>query len=202
MQKVSAHGFTVPGFDVSHYQPNFDFQKARLEGNLFCFLKATEGSTYVDKSFTSHWKNAKSAGLLVGAYHFFHPQSDPIQQAKHFAQVVGPLSAEDLPCVLDWETTDNVPSAQDRLEAMAFLNEVKILTKKNPIIYTGPYFAEALKLGTDFKQFPLWVAHYGTKAPLVPDPWKIWSFWQYTDDQGIDKNIFNGSFDRLKALTA
>ncbi len=199
MIKVPAKGQTIHGFDVSHYQPHFDFQKARVDGNLFCFLKATEGTSYIDSSFHSHWKNAKAAGLLVGAYHFFRPTADAVAQANHFVQTVGALAADDLPCVLDWETTDNVPATKDLQRGFVFLEQVAVLTKKRPIVYTGPYFAQALHLTLDFAKYPLWVAHYGTSAPLVPSPWTDWTFWQYAEDHGLDKNLFNGDINHLKS---
>lgn len=200
MIKVPSHGETIKGFDVSHYQSNFDFQKARIDGNAFCFLKATEGVSYVDKAFHSHWAKAKSAGLLVGAYHFFHPKQDPEDQAEHFAKTVGSLSADDLPCVLDWETTDNVPSDTDRLRALAFLERIHTLTKKNPIIYMSPYFGQSISLTVEFSHYPLWIAHYGTSAPLIPLPWKYWTFWQYSEHE-TDHNLFNGGMEQLRRLT-
>ena len=31
------------------------------------------------------WSGARNAGLLRGAYHFFHPGIDPVEQAEFFA---------------------------------------------------------------------------------------------------------------------
>lgn len=196
MIKVSPGLNTVKGFDISSYQPNFDFKKAVAAGHQFCFLKATEGISVTDKTFVAHRGGAKAAGLLTGAYHYYHPSSDPIHQATHFANVVGPLAKDDLPCVMDWETSDSVPSAQDRTNGMVFIKKVRELTGKDPIIYGGPYFLNDLALTLEFKNYPLWVAHYGTSAPLVPFPWRVWSFWQYSDSDA-DYNLFNGKIEQL-----
>lgn len=192
--KVADH--TVKGFDVSAYQPKTDFQKMKGQGYQFCFVKATEGVSYIDKTFKQFWIKAKDAGLVRGAYHFFHPKYDPIEQANSFCRIVGQLETNDLPLVMDWESTDGVIALQDRLNGWSFLNRVKTLTGKSPIIYGGPYFLEALNLSGEFASHPLWVAHYGVKAPLVPNPWTYFTFWQYSDD-GVDYNIFNGSMEQL-----
>lgn len=194
---LAAH--TIKGFDVSAYQPYTDFPRMKRDGHSFCFLKATEGITYFDKCFKIFWQRSKEAGLIRGAYHFFHPSSDPIKQAENFCMSVGPLASDDLPMVLDWETTDSVPSAQDRIRGLAFLNKVHSLSGKPPIIYGAPYFLHALGLSADFRQYPLWIAHYGVKSPLVPEPWTQFSFWQFSDS-GIDYNLFNGSLEQLMKI--
>jgi lysozyme len=199
VKKVASASQTIKGFDVSHFQPHLDFASQKASGMQFCFLKATEGVSYVDASFKSHWAHAKAAGLLRGAYHFFHPRFEPKAQAVHFVNTVGQLEADDLPCVIDWETTDHMPTPVDVRNGLEFIHEVKRLTGKDPIVYGGPYFLHALCLPEELKEYPLWVAHYGTSAPLVPEPWQVWSFWQYSD-AGIDFNLFNGSLDQLKKL--
>jgi len=73
------------------------------------FIKATEGTSLEDKSFASNWAGAQAAGLLRGAYHFYHPSVDPIEQADFFLSKV--VTCE-LPPVLDVEATDNVANAK------------------------------------------------------------------------------------------
>jgi len=56
--------------------------------------------------------------------------------------------------------------------------------------------------------YPLWIAHYGTTCPLIPDGWSKWSFWQYCDGntqycangQGFDRNVYNGTVAELTDL--
>jgi lysozyme len=201
MNHIAPKHVTVPGYDVSHYQANIHIHDTlRMAGKKFCFIKATEGSLFIDHLFREHWMAAKAAGMIVGAYNFFHPKQDPIRQAEKLVSVVGELGRNDLPHVLDWETTDGVPAFADRSEAFQFLTEVEKATNKTPIIYGGPFFLRDLILDPRFARFPLWISHYGTKAPLVPPPWDGWAFWQFTDHNELDLNLFNGSLDELKAL--
>lgn len=200
MKNVCSSGHTVYGIDVSHYQPNVDWKYWLGQGVKFAFAKASEGAANVDAVFQKHWMNIKANGLKRGAYHFFHPSQDPAIQAKHFCSVVGHVEPGDL-LFMDWETTDGVPTAKDRANGLLFLQTVEKLTGVQPHIYTGPYFANDLALSPDFAKYKLWIAHYGAKCPLVPSPWTNWTFWQFAEDHGMDKNVFNGTLDQLKALS-
>src|SRR5437763_588898 len=97
---------TVNGIDVSHHNGKVDWAAAAVAGMQFAFAKATEGMTGTDSRFAENWNAIQAAGILRGAYHFFHPvSSSPEDQAQHFLTVMGPLSPGDLPPVLDLDET-------------------------------------------------------------------------------------------------
>ncbi len=79
----------LQGIDVSHYQGTIDWQKVAQAGIRFVFVKATQGITVVDPQFQTNWQEAKAAGLLRGAYHFFEPDDDPGQQAQNLLTALG-----------------------------------------------------------------------------------------------------------------
>src|SRR5262249_34286320 len=81
---VCARGATTKGIDVSHYQGTIDWAAVNDGGIGFAFMKATEGLTFVDSTFAANWSGAKAHGVVRGAYHFFRPQDDGIQQADFF----------------------------------------------------------------------------------------------------------------------
>jgi len=118
----------VPGFDISHYQTNVNFQGAYNSGARFVIIKvrptprfsylpartlvditgpqATEGTTYVDPGFSAHYTGATNAGLIRGGYHFAHPNSGSgSSQATFFLAHGGGWSADGrtLPGMLDIE---------------------------------------------------------------------------------------------------
>lgn len=206
MKKVRAGVITVPGLDVSHYDENINFSLVKASGREFVFAKCTEYSP--DSLYSKNKINAEAAGLLFGAYHFFHPSKDPNNQAQNFL-LHAKLQKGNLPAVLDWESSDNIPSQLDRQRGKIWLDVVEKATGKPPIIYGGPYFLNALSLDTSFKKYPLWVAHYGVSSPLVPNPWLNWTFWQNSSTGSVpgipakdeDLDIFNGSLSSLKLLT-
>lgn len=205
MKTICPAGPVVMGCDVSHWQPKVNWNKVKAYGVEFVFVKASQYTK--DPMFDSHWAGAKGVGLLRGAYHFFTPEIDPIVQAKLFVASIGALDASDMVCI-DWEVTDSVPTASDRTNGLAFLQTVNSLVKKTPIIYTGPYFFEALAPSPSFSSYPLWVAHYGVKCPLIPFPFNGWAFWQKTNTGKIDGigacdvDVFNGTSETLASFAA
>ena len=78
------------GVDVSSYQADIDMNKLKEQNIQFIYIKATEGSSGQDSRFAENWENAKHAGLLSGAYHFFSFDSDGKTQAENFIKMVGP----------------------------------------------------------------------------------------------------------------
>ena len=206
MIKVAPGPVTVKGLDVSHYDEVIDFAKVKAAGYQFAFSKCTEYNA--DNTYARNKAYAQASGLLFGAYHFFHPSRDAKAQAELFLKIAKIVKG-DLQPVLDWESTDGVPSGADRARGKVWLDIVEKAVGRKPIIYGGPYFLQALALGPLFAEYPLWVAHYGTSAPLVPSPWRVWSFWQNSDRGNVpgipapdeDLDLFNGPLENLKKFT-
>jgi lysozyme len=207
MNTVGPSGPCIAGIDVSNWNQEIHWKMVRGLGYEFAFIKATEGTTLVDESFASHWAGAKAESLPRGAYHFYHSNRDPVEQANHFCKTIGEIELTDMPCVMDWETVDGLMLMTKQVQdAFIFLDTVENLTKKRPIIYGSPYFLESLGGDPELKEYPLWIAHYGVKAPLIPPPWATWSFWQENDARSLpglgrcDTNFFNGTIEQLNTF--
>ncbi|MCW5953083.1 MAG: lysozyme, partial [Propionibacteriaceae bacterium] len=71
----SREQYPVWGVDVSRYQGEIDWPVLAAQGIEFAFIKATEGSSYVDPRFAANLEGASAAGLRAGAYHFFSFES-------------------------------------------------------------------------------------------------------------------------------
>jgi GH25 family lysozyme M1 (1,4-beta-N-acetylmuramidase) len=206
---VCAKGSTTKGIDVSHYQGTINWTKVYGGGYRFAIMKASEGTGYTDPTFKTNWAAAKKAGLLRGAYHFFRPSVDGVAQAKHFVSVMGTLADTDLPPVCDLEVQDGVSDATVIQRTKDFMAKVKSLTGRTPMLYSG-YFFTSLGSPSGFSQYPLWVAHWTTSCPNIPNGgWKTWTFWQHSDNSsvpGISGNVdgdkYNGSLADLKAWLA
>ena len=197
---------TVEGLDVSGYQPDTNWKAVAAAGRKFAFIKATEGTGYVNPYFAQDWKGTKANGILRGAYHFFHPEDDPIAQANHFTKTVGALSYDDLPSVIDLEITGGVGAGTIASRTKTFLKAVEDATGKRPILYTYvSFWSSTMGNPPGFEGYPLWIANYGVNCPNVPGDWKTWPFWQYASSGGIsgvngsnvDHNVFNGTLDEL-----
>jgi lysozyme len=197
------------GIDVSGYQTTVDWQKLTAAGLSFAFIKATEGSALVDHRFAEHWAEAKNAGVLRGAYHFFRPQLDAALQAQVFLAQL--QDRGELPPVLDVELANGVAPAQIISGVKAWL-ELVSASLGRPLIYTMPGFWDTLPYDPWFAaNADLWVAHWGVQTPTLVNGFASWRFWQFTNKASFngtagtfaaDENRFNGTLDELRAYSA
>jgi len=78
------------GVDVSSFQGTPNWTSVRSSGITFAWAKATEGGTINDGDFTYNESNGKAAGVLMGAYHFAHPElNTPSTESGHFWSIAG-----------------------------------------------------------------------------------------------------------------
>lgn len=204
MKPVPPHKDKVNGLDVSHYDEKIDFTKVMGAGFRFCSAKCTEGSGNIDSMYKINKAKAKAAGMIFGGYHFFRPGIDPIRQADHFLRNVD-LQPGDFQPMFDWEVSQG---KSDVPKARKFIEKVEAACGKQMLIYGPPYMLNDFSLDPWFGERPLWVAHYGVTAPLLPAPWKYWSFWQYSDKGSVpgipaadeDMDIFNGKLESLMKM--
>ncbi|KAK1830568.1 glycoside hydrolase family 25 protein [Podospora conica] len=210
---TAAHTATLPqtpGFDISNWQPTFDFPAAYNSGARFCIMKATEGSDFKDKSFTSHLSGATSAGLIVGAYHFAWPVSNATQQADFFIATGGGWTPDGrtLPGMLDMESIVSKPTCWGLStgEMVAWIREFseqyRVRTTRYPMIYTNPsWWKECTGNSEAFKDTnPLVLARWASAVGAIPGGWAAQTIWQNSDkyEFGGDSDFFNGSEEDLK----
>lgn len=171
----------VRAIDVSHYEPRLDWKKAKLGGVMKMYTKASEGVSHKDKLLQVHVNDAQGAGVLCGAYHFFHEEFDGLDQAHFYLNAIKGMRLE-LPHCLDWESS----SGDGRDEALLWLRSIEAATGVRPIIYSGYAHIKELVLSEEFSKYPLWMAHYGIseKQLKIPAPWRSLFGWQYTDHEG------------------
>ena len=192
------------GIDVSHFQGAVNWQAVKAAGCVFAFAKATEGEGIVDPQFAANWAGMKAAGILRGAYHFYHAEQSAAAQAAHFLSNVQ-FEPGDLPPVLDIEVNDGVVGQPLVGGVQEWLDAVEPVAGATPIVYTNAAFWDA-HFTDQFGQYPLWIAHYGVAAPSpLPQGWTVWTFWQYSASLNIagitaDHDYFNGPLTQLQAL--
>lgn len=204
-----AAGYELCGIDVSHYQGDIDWQRLGNEKIDFAFIKATEGSSYVDEKFAENWRAAEQTDLYIGAYHFFSFDSEGRIQADWYIQTVGELSGRLAP-VVDVEyygdKEANPPSKEQvTVQLKDFLNALEEHYLIKPIIYTT-YTVYHRYIEDEFQEYPLWIrnVYYSPDIDLNGK----WQFWQYTDravlegyegtEKYIDLNVFRGSEEELR----
>ena len=78
------------GIDVSGYQRNIDFKKVKEDGIDIVYIKASEGSNYIDSHFERNYEQAKKYGLKIGFYHYVtaRTEAEARRQAQFFVSVI------------------------------------------------------------------------------------------------------------------
>ncbi|MDI1492709.1 MAG: hypothetical protein OHK93_004491 [Ramalina farinacea] len=204
---------TVQGFDLSHYQANVDFQGAYNDGARFVIIKATEGTSYTDPSFSTHYSGATSANLIRGGYHFAHPDaSSGSTQASYFLAHGGGWSNDGLtlPGMLDIEYNPSGATCYG-LSASAmvswvsdFVDTYKAATGRDPLIYTTDDWWSTCtgNSGAFSGSSPLVLARYGSSPGTIPGGWGYQTIWQNADSYsfGGDSDVFNGAQSGLVKL--
>ncbi|CAB9507351.1 Autolytic lysozyme [Seminavis robusta] len=131
----------VKGCDVSHWNGVIDWATLRSRTDLkFVFIKATQGTTYVDPKFRENWGAAKKHGLFRGAYHFFQSDTDPQLQAEHFLSVVSPQQGDFSP-TLDVEIAGSTTTVEELTRGVrVWVQTVQGAIGRPPMIYTNKTF--------------------------------------------------------------
>ncbi|RDW64450.1 lysozyme [Aspergillus mulundensis] len=199
----------VQGFDISNWQPTVDYDGAYASGARFAMIKATEGTTYIDPLFNTHYPGATSAGLIRGGYHFAHPDSSSgSAQASYFLAHGGGWSADGLtlPGMLDLEAGcyGLSPSAMTSW-IRDFGETYKDATGRYPMIYTTTsWWTECTANNADFGDYPLVLARWASSPGTLPASWDYYSFWQNSDQYafGGDSQVWNGSEERLRVFAS
>jgi lysozyme len=206
-QILEKHKDLVFGIDVSQYQSDIRWEHVTtVEDSFqlkFVFIRATAGSDKKDLKFDRNWELSKKNGFIRGAYHYYRPNENSIEQAENFIATVR-LEPGDLPPVLDIE---NLPKEQSmdslRVGLRRWLKKVEAHYKVRPIIYSGEsYYTDFLK--NSFKEYPFWIANYHFFVEDFKTDWKFWQFTEKAKIEGIpgrvDVNIYNGTPKMLDYL--
>lgn len=185
--------------DVSHHNGEVNWAGLKKAGVVHAYIKCTEGVSFFDSRFLDNVKAARAVGILVGAYHFFHPKYDAKVQADYFFSKIKNLNLDLIPDC-DWEVHDDVGEQAQVSQIKIFVERIELLTGCRPMIYTGKWFideVDALDKKTPLpqwlSQYPLWLSDYSPSSVAVPKPWTSYTLLQMTESgkfSGVD-----GEFD-------
>ena len=179
------------GVDVSSWQgSSIDWQAAAGSGVSFAYIRAAEGSGYVDTAFRANWYRATAAGVIPGAYLYFHAAQDPVGQAYLLLQQLRGVkfTQGDLLPAIDVEVTDNQPASTIVTNLQIFVNTMVAATEAYPVIYTSPAWWDGHVGSPALIADPLWVANWGVSRPSLPaHGWggNGWQVWQYSNKGSI-----------------
>ena len=169
----------IKGIDVSSYQDPKDLDPAGLD---FAFIKATEGTHYVNPRMKEEAEWAREHNLAVGFYHFLHP-GYIWAQASFFVEQCDSVPGDML--IVDWETTEsgNHASCQEKDQ---FLAAVKELRPNHRVgLYCNVDYWKNIDTTSRCGDF-LWIAAPGVSHPPIRHPWL---FWQTGESRGVDTDV-------------
>ncbi len=184
------------GIDIANYQASLNAGSVEAD---FIIVKATEGLSYINPVGDQHYQQAKSAGKLLGVYHFM-TADDPRAQAEFFVNNIGGYIGEAI-LVLDFEAGGLALGSNG---AKVFLDRVKELTGVAPLIYMSKSVVNQMDWSAVAPNYGLWAAQYANYTPTgyLAEPWTDnagWGAWgqpaiyQYSSSGRLSG--YNGDLD-------
>lgn len=177
----------LKGIDVSHWQKGLNLAQAKAEGNLdFVIIKAGDGKGAdkgsKDSEFDNFYKQAKDAGLHVGAYYYcrFTDEASCDAEAQHFVKLlVG--KQFDMPVYADIEENSMYALGTEKLTALTvrFCEQIEKAGYFVGIYTSESSFKNRFKT-YDIARFTFWVARWNKTGPNMTSP-----MWQYGGETNL-----------------
>lgn len=202
----------VLGHDVSGHQGAVDWGAAARAGSKFVYVKATEGTGFVNPQFAQQYNGSYQAGIIRGSYHFARPDvSDGATQANYFLAHGGGWSGDGktLPGALDAEYNPYGETCYGKDPAgmvawiKSFSDTYRARTGRLPTIYTSTsWWKRCTGNSPALAGNPLWLARYNTQIGELPAGWHSQAIWQFADTGSLpgDQNWLNGPLASLRNL--
>lgn len=127
----------------------------KAAGVTHLYLKATEGTSFIDASYRNRKAQAHTEGVAhVGSYHFAGSAS-PVSEANFFLSVIGKPGPGSLrPCI-------DVESGQSAAWVADFAARVKQVLGYEPVFYANTSQGSALRESAAVRSLAWWRAEYG-----------------------------------------
>ena len=182
------------GIDVSHHQGLIDWKKVATDKNIqFVYIKATEGATYIDETYTKNIKGARENGIKAGSYHYLKNSSSIQEQFENFKNVVDKDLQDLLPMV-------DIEEEVEKDSIKLFCQLIKDYYGKSPVIY-GTNQSYNKYCAPYFNNYYLLIGRYGDAAPKIKGKGH-YSIWQFSDkgkvpgiEIAVDLDRFHPDFE-------
>ena len=159
---------TYLGRDFSSFQGNLS--DADCEGIDFAYVKATQGSSYINPFAPQQVRALRAAGVKVGLYHFVTVVDSIGDQLHNFATYAQSLGGSQLPPALDCETSD--PAGWGALAVAITRFAVGVEGWGEPVPNTQSVIYVNLSFYESLPGFPwgrsVWLADPNSGAPHKP----------------------------------
>lgn len=185
----------MKGIDVSVHNGNIDWRKVKNAGIQFAVLRAGYGRelSQKDTRFEENYRNAKAAGIPVGAYWYSYAMTEDEArlEADVFLSVIKGKQFE-MPVYFDLEEKKQFDLGKEKVSAImrAFLEKVE-----KAGYFVGLYgSASSLTTHTadDIKsRYTIWLAHWTEQTNYSGD----YGIWQYSSEGKVNGIIGNVDMD-------
>ena len=169
------------GIDVSEHQGHIDWAKVAKDGVQFAVIRAGYGRKLSQKDdyFEQNYTAAKKAGIQVGAY--WYSYADSVKRAEEEAKTcLKVLEGKkfDLPIFFDQEYEKSILALSSKTRTDIILKFLEIIQAagRKCGLYSSTNFITTKLQASRLRQYPLWIAEYGSKLHY---PGTVWA-WQYT----------------------
>ena len=172
------------GIDVSKQQGKIDWKIVAADKKIqFVYIKATEGATYVDKSYAYNIREARKNGLKVGSYHYLRNTSAIRDQFQNFKNTAKKGLQDLIPMV-------DVEEHVDKDSIKQFCKLIEKYYGKKPVIY-GTNRSYNSYCAPDFNDYILMIGRYGNNRPVIKGSghYDIWQFSEKGSIPGIPKAV-------------
>lgn len=184
--KLTVSGSAAKCIDVSTWQGSIDFNKVKSAGYDYVIIRAGYGKekSQKDNMFETNYKNAKNAGLKVGAYWFSYAISPSTATAEADACLSCIKGKKfDLPIYYDMEYQPAMSTSNSNYTQMAvnFCNRLKSNGFKSGV-YSSASVYDYLLNRTTLKNnnISVWNAEWYIKPSISCD------VWQYSENGRIN----------------
>lgn len=162
--KPSSSG-EIFGVDVSEHQDGMSLKRAKRDGISFAILRLCDG-TYRDRTFSSHLKDAESAGLLVSTYWYLRAPSEGTTISQQVDVIDQQMKGRrDLSVWIDVESVSGSRKLLTEKDVHAAKRELEKRGYTVAGIYSGAWYWEKMPGGEPSMGGlgSLWVSHYGQR---------------------------------------
>lgn len=170
----------VKGIDVSAFQGDIDWNKVKADGIGFAILRAGYGklATQVDAKFNQNYRNAKKAGVPVGAYWYSYAKT--VEEAKlEAAACINTLKGTQLEYPVYYDVEENSQYKLGKAQVSAIIKAFCTAMEAAGYwvgLYTNAAWYNSV-IEDDIKsRYAIWIAHWGVSKPGISGQYGLWQY--------------------------
>lgn len=174
----------VEGIDVSHYQGNINWHRVATSTDIaYSYVKCSQGATLQDNRYQENVREARRAGIPVGAYHYYSTKATWEAQLANMTSVAHREDMDLVP-MIDIEERGREPLDIYLSNLKSFIKAVANHYRCTPLLYTGQNFYNKYLSGI-LTNSPWMIAKYSEPCPQLTDN-TPYMFWQYSDKEHVE----------------